>query len=644
MRQPKQKAQVWLVWLIAVLVTMIRPDGMGMYTTGTIEASRAVSAGAGVVIAIEAPRKLFPWLPTYRWRKLALKAWRRGRRLYRQAWYRYWIARRLAQMTQRGILSLAWIMDRLTKRQLRYHLGALPMLYTVLTELQVEETVNRYSPTQSKLKHGTVALVLVLNRLHAPRALWRVADWLGQAALVKVLQVDANKFKKDRLARTLDVIAPHTQEIWQAVVSRAIDRYNIDLSVIYYDLTAFIMHGEYKKSELVQYGFAHNTPSNKQKVKAGLNTAADGNVPLDYLGLAGNKADKATVEENMKRLAALLKQHGHPLHEVLVVGDRAMLDDRLALLYDEKGLRYLAGLAAQKKVHRQLLELTTEAELHRYPLDEQRGRYGHWGRPVSLFFEHEEQEVSHRGLVVLSGPMRFARYRSRAQQFRALWQAFRQIQTKADAGQARYRTPQQVQVRAETQCRKSKVGSLVTVEAKQEGNRIVLRWQVKIKELRQTMQQDGRYLIATNDPTLSPTRMFELYRAKDGVEKDFRICKSQLKVSPLYLHKDERIQSMLLLNMLALLAYTIVERQARQSGLPLTTRRIIEQLDSLTVIETHCVDGSRFYRLTPVSQEQAELIEALRTVFPAEPEPFPLPAGPSSVPAPAGQLTLEALL
>jgi hypothetical protein len=648
MGQAEQKVQMWLIWLVAVLVTMVTPDPFGMDPNGTMETSRAVSASTGVAVATEASGELFPWLPNYRWRKWALTAYRRGRRLYRQARNRYWVARTLAKMAQRGVLSLAWLMDRLTKRQMRYYLGALPLLYTVLAELKVAETIDRYCPTQSKLSHGTVVLVLALNRLHAPRALWRVADWLGQTVLVQVLGVEAAKFKKDRLARTLDAIAPHTQEIWQAVVSRAIDRYDIDLSVIYYDLTAFILHGEYQGSELVKYGFAHNTPSDKQKLKTGLNAAADGHIPLDYLGLAGDKADKATVEENMKRLAALLKKHGQPWHEVLVVGDRAMLDDRLALLYDEKGLRYLAGLAAQKKVHHQLLELTTEAELSRYPLSQQRGRYGHWGRPAAIFFEHEKQEAFHRGLVVLSGPMRFARYRSRAQQFRALWPAFQQIQAKADAGQAHYRTPPQVQKRAETQCRQSKVGRFVTVEAKQEGERIVLRWQVKVNQLRETMQPDGRYLIVTNDPTLSPTRMFELYRAKDGVEKDFRICKSLLKVSPLYLHKDERIQSMLLLNMLALLAYTILERQAQQSGLALTTRRIIEQLDTLTVIETHCVDGSHFYRLTPVSQKQAELIEALRTIFPAETEPLPLPVAASPAPDPVqirtGQLTLAALL
>jgi len=644
MGQAEQKVQVWLIWLVAVLVTMVTPDPFGMYPNGAMESSRAVSASTGVAVATEPSVELFPWLPNYRWRKLALNAYRRGRRLYRQARYRYWVVRSLAKMAQSGVLSLAWLMDRLTKRQMRYYLGALPLLYTVLDELKVEESINRYCPTQSKLSHGTAVLVLVLNRLHAPRALWRVADWLGQTVLVQVLGVDAAKFKKDRLARTLDAIAPHTQEIWQAVVSRAIERYNIDLSVIYYDLTAFILHGEYQGSELVTYGFAHNTPSDKQKIKTGLNAAADGNVPLDYLGLAGDKADKATVEENMKRLVALLKKHGQPLYEVLVVGDRAMLDDRLALLYDEKGLRYLAGLATQKKVHRQLLELTSEASLRRFPLDPHRGRYGHWGRPVAIFFEHEGQEAAHQGLVVLSGPMRFARYRSRAQQFRALWSAFREIQTRADAGQVHYRTPQQVQARAETQCRRSPLGQLVTVEAKQVGERIVLHWHVKVTELRDLMHQDGRYLIVTNDPTLSPQRMFELYRAKDGVEKDFRLCKSQLKVSPLYLHQDQRIQAMLLLNMLALLAYTILERQARQSGLALTTRRMIEQLDSLSIIETHCLDGSSFYRLTPVSQTQAELMEALRTIFPAEPEPLPLPVGQSSGPEPVTPLTLELVL
>jgi len=616
-----QKVQIWLLWLVAVLATMIVPVTVDIYPDGAIGVSRALNAGTAVVVADGTPRHLFPWLPGYRWRKMALKAYRRWQRACRQAKRRYLLALGLARMARTGVLTLAWVMDLLTQRQMRHYLGALPLLYTILEQLKVAEVVNRYAPTRSDLSHGAVVVVLVLNRLHAPRSLHRVADWMGQTVLVRIMGLEAARFNKDRLARTLSALAPHTQEIWQAVVSRAIVQYNIDLSVIYYDLTAFIMHGEYEGSDLVEYGFAHNTPSNKKKIKDALNVAADGNTPLDYRALPGSKADKVTVAENMQRLAALLKKHGYSLHEMLVVGDRAMLDDKLALLYAQKGMRYLAGLEARKKIHRQLIQLTLDSELYRHPLTPQRGRYGYWYRPVSIHFEHEGQEASHQGMVILSGPMRFALRRTRAKQFRELWQALKEVQAKADAGKSRYLSPKQVQARAETQLRNSKVGRFVTVEAALEDKRIVLSWQVDAPKLKSAQEQDGRYLLVTNDRRLSYQKMFELYRAKDGVEKDFRISKSQLKVSPIFLHRDDRIQTMLMLNMLALLAYTILERQARKSGLAFTTRRIIESLDSLTVIETQTVDGSSFYRLTPLTQEQVELIAALRHIFPVDVAP-----------------------
>jgi hypothetical protein len=116
----------------------------------------------------------------------------------------------------------------------------------------------------------------------------------------------------------------------------------------------------------------------------------------------------------------------------------------------------------------------------------------------------------------------------------------------------------------------------------------------------QAEQKDGRYLLVSNDWSLSHQLMFQLYRDKDGVEKRFHICKSDLQVSPVYVHQDQRIASMLMLNMLALLAYSLLERQLRQQGLQLTTRQLIKRLQHLSLIETHCHDGSCLRRLTPV--------------------------------------------
>ena len=120
-------------------------------------------------------------------------------------------------------------------------------------------------------------------------------------------------------------------------------------------------------------------------------------------------------------------------------------------------------------------------------------------------------------------------------------------------------------------------------------------------------------------------------RQKDGVEKRIQVSKQDLKVSPVYLHQDTRIEAMLLINMLALLAYSLLERQVRESGLQMTTRRIIAKLQSLDAVETTCWDGSHLIRLVPVNEEQATILRVLAQVLaklrlPRWPHPL-LPAG-----------------
>jgi hypothetical protein len=116
---------------------------------------------------------------------------------------------RLGRLALRGALTLAQLVDLLTQSQLRRHLGALPVLYALLEVLRVHETINRHCATAAEVDHGTVAVVLILNRLMAPRPLYKVADWLARTVLVYRLGVPAVKFNDDRLARTLDAISQH---------------------------------------------------------------------------------------------------------------------------------------------------------------------------------------------------------------------------------------------------------------------------------------------------------------------------------------------------------------------------------------------------------------------------------------------------
>ena len=624
-KSARKRILVWVIWFL-VLLAFSQP--------GTSNDNIAGSPPLlGVVSHQLQNGPLFPWQPRYRWKQRALAKYRAWRRAYRRA---KWQAR-LARLTLRGAVSLAHIVDWLTLDQRKYQVGALPVLYALLETLQIRHIINRHCPTRADVDYGTTALVLILNRLMFPLPLYQVADWVGRTVLVSVLGIPAIKFNDDRLGRTLDALYPHLEAIWLEVVEVAMLKADIDLSVIFYDLTAFIAHGRYADSDQVDFGFAHNTPMNKRKFKLSLNAAADGNIPWLYRFLPGRTADQATVASNMNDLATLLKQRGHHLADTLVVGDRAMLNDEIALGYDRHGLRHLTGLRCVQKAHKALLTQWPTEHFYDFPL-EAGPNPQYWGRGCTVTFEHEGQTATHKGLVVLSGPMRDQLRQSRQTQLDALAQQL--VQLKARIGQPYYRTVKGVQRSANARCRASKVGRFMSVRVCETADgQVDLQWQIDTHVLRQAEERDGRYLLVTNDWSLSHQEMFALYRQKDGVEKRFHICKSDLKVSPVYLHQDKRIASMLLLNMIALLAYSLLERQVRRHGLQLTTRQLIKRLKTLTLIETHCHDGSCLRRLTPVEPEVAPILqlvaEALQelTASPAMSK-MPLLAAGSSEPPP----------
>lgn len=600
----------WVLWLIVALAMLLSPWRMTMTTPSSQPAWLAPS---------------FP--PTERldlWRNPADLPW--FSRTLHARWQSAWYQVRLCEQALRawgllllrlwGCRTLAEVIQVLTRRCLVRYLGALPVLWLLLEQLQVRTIINRYCPTESPVNHGTVALVLVLNRLIAPRPLYRVVDWLASTVLQDSLGVPASKFNDDRLGRTLDALAQHAQAIWQDIASQALLRFQIDLSVLFYDLTALVMTGEYSDSALVDYGFAHNTPSDKQKVKLGAVATQDGGVPCLFQPWAGRTADRATVQQNMTALRTLLERQGYDPQQVLVVGDSANVNSELALAYDDQQVRYLAGLALLEKVHRTLVLTPTEAELYGLPLTgaerspKHHGPTGYWGWECAVPFKHGERSVTHRGLVVLSGPMRTSLRRQRAEDFRALFAALRQVQAKI--GQKRCRTVTEVQRRAETQLRHSPVGKLTRIEVSATpAGTPTLRWWIDREALATAMRADGRYLLVTNDARLTPARRLALYRDKDRLEKRFRVCKQTLRVRPLFVHSDERLQAMLLINLIALLAYSLLERQARQQGLCLTAQRILGGLSNLQVIEVEAWDGSRAQQLSDITVEQRRLLNVL---------------------------------
>lgn len=568
-----------------------------------------------------------------------------------------WLVR-LRQLRTRLIQMRGWNMAQwiafFSRYQVCRFVGGLIFLYPIVKELEVAEIVNQYTPTEAEVEHGAVVTALVLNRLLSPRPLYKIARWMAFTIIPLLLGVSAHKFNDDRLGRTLDAIEPHLQEIWIEIVVRAFEHYDIDTSIIFYDLTAFVMEGDYKDSELVGFGFAHNTPMDKRKVKLAGNATQDGSIVFDWAAICGRVADTATAEENMQQLLRVRQQQKwDPEQRRLVVGDRAMLNKHLAIAYDalkKDEVYYLAGLEPRAKEHKELLNSVSLSELRANYL---MGKDGHryWGveRPITFVHEVEEtgekKQVTHIALIVLGEATRRSWRRKRFEQLRKLSSRL-QEEVKDKLNQPYWRNPDTIRKRVQSRLDDSPVGQVLKVEVWGEYGEVQMRWWVDRAALRDLCHSYGRYLLVTDDSTLSPVERLQIYKNKDCLDKRFRVSKQVLRVRPIYLHKDERIAALMLVNMIALLIYSLAERRCRRSGLHVTGREMLYEFSPLHIVETHCWDGSILCRCMPLTADQKKILLHMGLVEEALFGPMGWTAdglleGHLTLPPPIGQVLLE---
>jgi hypothetical protein len=86
---------------------------------------------------------------------------------------------------------------------------------------------------------------------------------------------------------------------------------------------------------------------------------------------------------------------------------------------------------------------------------------------------------------------------------------------------------------------------------------------------------------------------------------------------------------MLLVNLIALLVYSLLERQAEQHGLSLTTRQIIYKLSTLQVQQIEAWDGSCVWSWYQTTDGQLLLLTTLLLALDDKPH-LPLHSGPLS--------------
>ena len=453
----------------------------------------------------------------------------------------------------------------------RRDVGALLLVRHYLDRLGLVGIVDRAAPMRGRaqLTHGEVIAALVANRLSAPSPLYDVAGWASSAAIHELFAVPAGLLNDDRLGRGLEALARVAEDVRGALLLAAVDRFDVvDAARLHLDLTTVRFAGAYEDSALVAKGWGSDRRVARQ-VRT-LQAATGDGIALYWRPHKGSSAELTALGDALERLQALLPAG------LVVVADSALGHHRNLCAADRAGVRFVVPLRATtgwaETFDRDVGGLDALADLDHVSQREQRlppAQRTCWRGLLSDYPTVDPDSGARHDLRVA--------YIWSSEQAASVADARTRALTKAETALARverglggryYKTRQQVDAKV-AKIIGPRIAGLLTVRTAVRDGTPTLTWQRDHDAIAATGRLDGLYALATNlgDPASGPLTagdVLAVYKDQWIVEQRHRDAKQTLKVRPVFLHNDDRIDALVAVVGIALLIFGLIEADLRR--------------------------------------------------------------------------------
>lgn len=212
---------------------------------------------------------------------------------------------------------------------------------------------------QAGLNRRACALteILVLNRLAQPSSERGTRRWVFRTALPDILGWEMPAVGENTFYRHLDKLHPQRELIESALAEREKTLFNLDSSVLLYDLTSTFFEGQCKKNPQARHGYSRDGRPDCKQVAVGLVVNRDG-FPLAHEVFDGNRSDTTTVADVLDVLG---KRTSDATSKKTVMVDRGMSSLANLKLISERGYCYVVA-AKQKERDALLAQFGDEAD------------------------------------------------------------------------------------------------------------------------------------------------------------------------------------------------------------------------------------------------------------------------------------------
>lgn len=478
--------------------------------------------------------------------------------------------------------------------------GGAYLLETLWAELEIPKTIQEQTRGgKARLPVERALFAMVANKALQPYSKLHCHDhWLDE----EVFFPGREGLQLQHLYRAMDFLEAHKPEIERAIYFRVADLLNIDVDLIFYDTTSVhfeideedegssvgnVEAGRHSYPALRKRGHSKNGRSDAPQIVVGLAVTRDG-LPVRSWVLPGNTTDVTTIEKVKADL------RGWRLNRCVFVGDAGMNseDNRRTLSLGGGKFILAAKMRAGDEVAKEVLTRAGRYQLVAENLHVKEVIVGDGERRRRYVVCHNPQEAE----------------RQRQHRERLLEHLRLELESQAEPvreGRHVKHTCELVSSRRYGRYLRQTRGGIPKID------RAAVMAEAKL---------DGKWVITSNDDTLSAEDLALGYKQLMRVEECWRTMKSGLRTRPIFHWTAHRICAHVSLCVLTLLLERIAERRAGD-----TWRNILDRLDTIKVVEYER-GSARVRQTTELRKDVADLLRTLKV----EPPPKLHSVGPTA--------------
>lgn len=516
--------------------------------------------------------------------------------------------------------------------------GPVLVLRHLWQQLDLDNILDRLEPRRYRRDGEPIPLadrsfVLVANRLICPGSEHGLARWLEtdfvcdrrgrrwkpqwrddeQRRGSRCPRVRVEHRQLQRWYRTLDQLHTLKADIEVEVYRHLRDLFSLEVDLALYDLTSTYFEGQ-GPAELATHGYSRDNKPRKRQVLVGVVLVQGW--PLAHHVFRGNQRDAKTVAQVLEDLEKRFK-----IRRLIFVGDRGMVTTVNLELLRERNQGYVVGLNRRRNAKTcEYIEQVT----------------GEWAEcPVGITAAEKAtpprtrvQEVAttqQEGVrvFVVESEERLAYERAeRLKAMKRVREDLDKLQRRVENG--RLKAPEKVGAAA------------ARILARNHGQRYyaweyedgTFRYFEHPVNLEREKTYEGKYVIQTEEPHLSPVEAVQIYKSLSEVEMAFRNLKDVIEMRPIYHQTAARVEAHIFVAALAFLLQRALDRKLKAAGLDISPTQALQALRSIRVVDLDLGNGQTKRTVTRGSVRCLPILRALEIT---DLEPTAPPVGDSDV-------------